>query len=172
MSIKSAVSLWDFALTVYAKQNVETACLQLQDEYGFDIPLLLFCCWSGWRYGAVSEAQLQAVISFSGECSQQSVVPLRHIRRLMKIRYSDTWPVLESAWEDLRSQVKTAELLAEQLLLDGLEQLTQQWQPASDKGNDACLHTIKACFIDIDLTDRRLQQQLVTLLAVTESALS
>jgi len=38
-------SLWDYACEVYGKPDVQHASLQLQEEEGANIPLLLFCCF-------------------------------------------------------------------------------------------------------------------------------
>ncbi|MGH1485405.1 MAG: TIGR02444 family protein [Cellvibrionaceae bacterium] len=164
MSIKPASSLWDFAIDLYNKPGVETTCLQLQDEHGFDIPLLLFCCWAGWRYGAVSVEQLQPVINFSQEWSEQNIQPLRDMRRAMKYGYSQQWPVDQSDYEDLRQQVKKAELMSERFLLEGLEKLTDQWG-VSSRGGESYFHNVNLCFPSMDFTEGLLSQQIKTLLA-------
>lgn len=120
-------SLWDFALAIYAKPGVSDACLQLQDQHKVDIPLLFFCCWAGFKYGAFSADQQQRALYFANTWSDASVRQLRHLRRQMKSSYDNHWPVPEASWQALREQVKTLELAAEKSLLEGLEDMARQW---------------------------------------------
>ena len=45
--------LWRFSLAVYADATVRQECLELQDEYGVDINLVLFCAFAGAVHGVV-----------------------------------------------------------------------------------------------------------------------
>lgn len=144
MLLTKELSLWDFACELYAQQAVQAACLQLQDEAGFDVPLLLFCCWAGLRYGAVSQPQLQAAKAFVEECSVATNA-LRECRRTMKNHYQSTWPVPESYWQELRERVKTAELESERLALHGLEQLLVS-NPVQPGSVEAMVDNIHTCF--------------------------
>lgn len=38
---------WNFSLEFYRQARVRELCLWLQDEFGFDVNLLLFACWLG-----------------------------------------------------------------------------------------------------------------------------
>ena len=42
-----AESFWSFSLTVYGRPGVEAACLELQDRFGADVNLALYCLWIG-----------------------------------------------------------------------------------------------------------------------------
>ena len=115
-------SLWDFATGVYTGDTIAPACLELQDNYQWNIPLLLFCCWAGNYYGALSAGQSQWARSFAEHFSATVTQPLRVLRRNMKTSYHSSWPVARTEWEGLREQVKTLELDSEKLLLESLEQ--------------------------------------------------
>jgi len=119
--------------------------LQLQDQYGIDIPLLLFCCWSGGRYGELSSALLEQAVSFSKGWSANSTRPLRAIRRDMKTSFSAQWPVSELDWSALREQVKALELKSEELMLNGLDTLLSD-MPVKSGGVAASIKNIKHCF--------------------------
>jgi uncharacterized protein (TIGR02444 family) len=163
LTINTDVSLWDFACTLYAKPGVAPTCLQLQDEYGFDIPLLLFCCWSGLRYGAVSVAQLQAAIDFTKAWTDQSVKPLRNLRRQMKSGYDPSWPLSPADWDSIRENVKGVELESERLLLKGLEILSSKWQLNSGS-KEECLLTIHRCFSSINSQSPSIAEKLDTIM--------
>ncbi len=150
------LSLWNFSCAVYSAPQVQSACLYLQDEYHFDIPLLLFCCWSGVRYGAVSKQLLQQSVDFSNDWSSMTTHTLRGIRRDMKHGYQAEWPIAEQKWDQLRDQVKALELQSEQLLLEGLQELMEAYSAIqvsnlndnneSEPHIDGCIDNIKACF--------------------------
>ncbi len=147
------LSLWDFSCTVYSAPQVQSACLYLQDEYHFDIPLLLFCCWSGVRYGAVSKELLQQSVDFSNDWSLRTVRALRSIRRDMKHDYKPEWPIAEETWSQLRDQVKALELQSEKLLLEGLEGFLEgriELKPSSQSDNNEYEHHIDACIVNIE----------------------
>ncbi|OZA82811.1 MAG: TIGR02444 family protein, partial [Caulobacter sp. 39-67-4] len=40
------MTLWDWALQVYARQDVADACLSLQDAHGQNVPYLLWAAWA------------------------------------------------------------------------------------------------------------------------------
>ena len=41
----SAGSFWQYSLALYKHESVEAACLQLQDEHGLNVNLVLLCCF-------------------------------------------------------------------------------------------------------------------------------
>ncbi|HSP31363.1 MAG TPA: TIGR02444 family protein [Halomonas sp.] len=110
------ISLWDFALSLYAKPGVEAACLSLQDEAEVDVCELLFHCW---------------LYTCGLEVVPVAVVPLRQERRQWQHRVTDVLRELRrdlkasaassSSIAALRETIKQAELLAERENL-------QRWQ--------------------------------------------
>lgn len=115
--------LWDFSLAYYARTGVAEACLRLQDEQGVNVNLLLWCMWlekCGWE---LDTARLRAAQKHIHAWDEHYVVPLRHLRRRMKAEYG----VADRGIEDVREQIKQAELLAEKQLQTWLETETQTW---------------------------------------------
>ena len=115
MSHPAPEAFWDFSLRTYGCSGVPQACLALQDEYGADVNLVLYCCWAGARAGALDAAGFDAAGAFSREWAAQVVHPLRAVRRWMKNDGCDNGPVDTPACLALREQVKAVELAAEQL---------------------------------------------------------
>ena len=97
---------WDWAVAVYARPGVAAACLDLQDAYGQNVPLLL---WALWRGGDVTRA-----IAVARSWEDEVVAPLRGVRRRLKGR---------AGAEGLREHVKAVELEAERTLMAELEPL-------------------------------------------------
>ena len=73
------VSLWDFALTLYARPGVQAAGLTLQDEHGQSVPLLIWRLWANDR--RVDAATLRAAAGLACDWEARVVAPLRTVRR-------------------------------------------------------------------------------------------
>lgn len=115
------LSLWDFACNYYRQPKVQSACLRLQDEQGWNVPLLLFCCWAADRYGALSTEQIQHAKNLADGFSRYTTEPLRQIRQNMKSVDNNRWPVNHVRWQKLRQDIKDIELESEKILLNALE---------------------------------------------------
>ena len=146
------LSLCDFATAFYAKAEIQSACLTLQDEYGVGVPLLLSCCWAGFRYGVLPASLLKELQQCSEACSKQTIEPLREIRKTMKSGHDPKWPTTVNDWQNLRESIKRIELASEFLLLKGLEKLiiagpvqllTLQQQ---EKVRASCMANTAVCF--------------------------
>jgi len=99
---------WRFSLAVYAAPGVAEECLALQDEFGADINLLLFCAWAGTkRAGVLGDADIAGAEAAVVNWRNDVVRPLRAVRRTLKR--------IEGDDSGLRSKVKTVELAAEQV---------------------------------------------------------
>jgi len=97
---------WDWAVAAYARPGVAGACLDLQDNYGQSVPLLL---WAIWRGGDVA-----AAVAIARSWEDEVIGPLRGVRRRLKRR-----PEAEA----LRQKIKAIELEAERSLMTALEAL-------------------------------------------------
>jgi uncharacterized protein (TIGR02444 family) len=95
-----AAAFWRWSLVTYPK--VEHILLDLQDRYGADVNLVLFCLWIG-ELTPEAVARAEAAVR---PWRQEVVVPLRKIRRALK---------QEREAGTLREHVKAAELEAERL---------------------------------------------------------
>ncbi len=102
--------LWEFALAQYPRPGVEALCLELQDEHGLDVPVLLALAWAVVQHRAPAEFDrcLQAALCFAGS----HVYPLRALRRRAK-------PLGNPSFYEA---LKKAELAAERVQLRILEE--------------------------------------------------
>lgn len=75
---------WNFSLSVY--DRARDSCLKLQDGFGFDVNLLLFCCWRGGFASAIDEAELARIIEAGAGWRANVLEPLRATRRWLKKR--------------------------------------------------------------------------------------
>lgn len=117
------LSLWDFSLSHYARPGVAETCLQLQDGHGANVNLLLWCVWLEQRGLMLDEVRLHNAQQRIHSWDEHYVIPLRHLRRRMKAEFG----VADTAIEQLRTQIKQAELLAEKQLQLLLQTEAQMW---------------------------------------------
>lgn len=111
------ISLWDFSLHYYARPGVSPLCLRLQDEQGANVNVVLWALWLGYRGVRLESASLTQALRKIHSWDQHYVLPLRHLRRRMKVEFD----VTDTSIEAVRAQIKQAELLAEKHLQQILE---------------------------------------------------
>ena len=119
-------SFWDYSIRVYALPRVSESCLTLQDEFGFDVNLILFSCWHGREYGALNTSLLHKCLTFSALWSTKVVQPLRSARRWMKSPIEIDadkllTPKVQTDFQQLRAQIKKIELQSEKFQEEMLE---------------------------------------------------
>ena len=102
-----AGTFWSFSLRIYGAPGVESACLDLQDRFGADVNLVLYCLWIG---RALTPEALEQALEAAAPV-QSYIRPLREMRRTLP---------KDAA---VRDAVKKAELAAEKLEQDTLEAL-------------------------------------------------
>jgi len=112
---------WEFSLTVYGAPGVQEECLHLQERYGVDVNVLLFCAYVGAVHGArLQESDVRAAAAALGDWNQTVVSNLRVARRALK-PFATGASASGAAAEALRNLVKTAELEAERIEQKTLE---------------------------------------------------
>jgi len=79
-----AEALWAFCLALYARSEVESACLTLQDEHAFDVMIVLFCLYAGKSGRQIDAATLNEAVTIGRNWGQEIVTPLRQVRRRLK----------------------------------------------------------------------------------------
>nr|WP_281404890.1 TIGR02444 family protein [Mesorhizobium sp. B4-1-3] len=107
---------WAFLLDLYARAGVSEACLVLQDEAGLDVVEMLMLVYSDVALGkSLSSNEFAALRAAMSSWRQDVVLPLRTLRRTLKPARED---IPDNAKEQLRAQIKKAELMAERLQVD------------------------------------------------------
>ncbi len=113
---------WNFSVAVYSASGVEGECLALQDQFGLDINLVLFCAFLGAAHGiALTPDDIAAARQEVGPWQQDVVSTLRAARRRLKTIELRDAGAAEAA-VNLRSQIKSAELESERVEQTMLEQ--------------------------------------------------
>jgi uncharacterized protein (TIGR02444 family) len=101
---------WRWSLETYARPGVEPLLLALQDRFGFDVNLVLWCCWRALGLAPLDAAAMSEAQAHIADWTANVVAPLRNLRRRLK---GD-----DAAPDGLRTRIKEAELDAERHVQD------------------------------------------------------
>jgi len=123
---------WDFSVRTYRTDGVPDACLSLQNDYGADVNMLLYCCWIGAYIGQFDPDLFARASAFSTQWADRVVVPIRSARTWMKQSGCDTEPVPTDACMMLREEIKSVEFAAEKMQQQVLESLVSIEQSRYD----------------------------------------
>ena len=115
--------LWSFALTVYQRDAVAPACLDLQEQCQIDVPLMLCAVFACLQGKAISDEDLAQLHNLAGSWQSDIVQSLRHVRTQLK---TGPKPAPNAVTEDLRNKVKAAELAAEKIQLEMMQTWVSQ----------------------------------------------
>jgi uncharacterized protein (TIGR02444 family) len=138
---------WSFSLAAYNKPGVQKECLDLQDEHGIDVNMLLFCAFVGGDHHAVlPEPDIKAALEVVADWHKNIVSRLRQVRHALELLATDQKHAHLPA-ESLRTSVKAAELRAERIEQAMLESWiatrVNGWRrAASEEAVPANIHTL------------------------------
>ena len=129
----------EFSQIVYAAPGVQEECLQLQDDFGINVNLLLFCAYLGLRrQAAISERELSEISLVVETWHRDVVVPLRVVRRRLKNEFASGTRDVSADKQKLRAGVKAIELdseYIEQSMLEGWLDFLTIAIPPGDTGD-------------------------------------
>jgi uncharacterized protein (TIGR02444 family) len=123
---KSDITFWDFSLKVYRKPGIANVCLALQEDYGADVNMLLFCGWYGATRGRFNDNVYENACVFSRGWGEHTVKPLRGVRNRLKQDGCHGQFINIEACMQFREKVKAIELQAEKLQQLTLENLCRK----------------------------------------------
>ena len=121
---KQSTSFWTFSNQLYDKDDVASACLYLQNEFQFDVNLLLFCCWAGHFDNDLSGESWKQILDFSKRWKSGVVQPLRDTRNWMKNNAHRITE--ENGFPTLREKIKLNELAAEKFQQEYIEKCAKE----------------------------------------------
>jgi uncharacterized protein (TIGR02444 family) len=110
-------ALWDFSLSVYSDKRVEVILLELQEQYGVDINMVLACLWMASNRRELTRPQCQLLQQSCLSWQQDCVMPLRNVRRTLKDR---------TGTEAMYQKVKQLELESERWQQDLLFEMLRE----------------------------------------------
>ena len=135
-AVRGIEGFWVFSVRTYRTDGVPDACLSLQNDYGADVNMLLYCCWVGACKGQFDHELFTKASEFSTLWADHVVVPLRSARTWMKQTGCDTGPVPTAACMQLREEIKSVEFAAEKMqqqVLESLVSIDQSWSDTPEQ---------------------------------------
>jgi uncharacterized protein (TIGR02444 family) len=137
---------WDFSVSFYRKPGVADACLFVQDRYGLNVNLILFCIWAAdTGSGMLTSTQVSTALQRVADWEEQVIKPLREIRRTCR---HEALGIPEFLLQTFVPKIETVELEAEQveqLVLAELAQgLMRSAEGASDHAQNDAVGSLKA----------------------------
>lgn len=103
---------WEFSLGFYAREGVAPACLQLQDEGGGDVNLLLYLLFLADQRLLANGRDVATLDKAVAPWREEAVRPLRNLRKRLK---HETGAVTPPERDSFRNLVKKLELESERL---------------------------------------------------------
>jgi len=141
-----SVSFWNFSLALYEKPGCARHCLALQDHWGLDVNIILFCIWYGQLKGHMPQPLIAEALTFSQQWRSQVVQVLRDLRISMKENSTLADQFADNQFENFREAVKKLELAAEQKQQEQLQRMAENHAPDNRVGNDTALSNLsKMC---------------------------
>lgn len=124
---------WDYSLSIYGKPGVADACVFLQDRYGLDVNIMLFCIWfaSSGR-GPLDGKDIDDCVRRTGDWRGQVIEPLRSIRRACRDQPLGVPEFLLQIFRPLMRDIELHAEHVEQLVLAE----TVRDRPAEDVAGD------------------------------------
>jgi uncharacterized protein (TIGR02444 family) len=129
VSAAGRAGFWQWSLQCYAAEGAAPLLLRLQDNFGFNVNLLLWCAWCAGHYRELPEETMRTAMNLSARWSGEVSAPLRAARRALK---SPPAEADAGAVSDLRASVKAAELAAERIEQEMLARLAADVLPRLD----------------------------------------
>lgn len=146
------ITFRDFSYAVYTAPGVAEECLRLQDEYGVDVNVLLFCAYAAVAAKvALTADDLTAIDAEVAALRDGVIVPLRTCRRTLKQGIAPLPTGQRAGAERLRRQVKDVELAAEYLEQDCLV----EWLAKSGRASRREFYLAPKVNIDVLLNRHR-----------------
>jgi uncharacterized protein (TIGR02444 family) len=103
---------WTFSLGYYRGAGVSEACLELQDNCGVDVNVVLFLLWLATQKHTLAGDQVKLVADRVRPWQIDVIGPIRALRRMLK---TDA-PLLDKGSAELfRTKIKAIELESEKL---------------------------------------------------------
>ncbi len=102
-----------YSIALYGRENVEESCLRLQDEYGLDVNVVLFCYWFGAHHGVVGKGLWKRIDEISRTCQSLAIQPLRGFRRDLRSSSQFADSLSNEQRENAYKRLKTTEIRAE-----------------------------------------------------------
>ena len=119
---------WKFSLGYYRGAGVSEACLELQDNCGVDVNVVLFLLWMASQKRVVPPDQVKRLADKVRPWQVDVIGPIRSLRRRLKSEA----PLLDKGSAELfRTKIKAVELESERLQQEAMYGLAESLKTES-----------------------------------------
>jgi len=137
---------WTFSLGYYRGAGVSEACLELQDNCGVDVNVVLFLLWMASQQRHVGADQVKRLADRVRPWQVDVIGPIRALRRRLK---SDA-PLLDKGSAELfRTRIKAIELESERLQQEAMHALAGGVKSESAPSAEAAARSSIAAYQDV-----------------------
>ncbi|WP_162243204.1 TIGR02444 family protein [Devosia sp. Leaf420] len=140
--------VWPDMCAAYRDAALGRACLDLQERYNVDVPLLLVLCIADRVGHGIAAENLDALVIESEDWRAAAIEPLRRARQAMKGRFT------APSEQALRDDIKRLELEAERL---HVQRLAEAFPPAGGEGGVAASQYLALRGVPTDIATQFLQ---------------
>jgi uncharacterized protein (TIGR02444 family) len=121
-----ASPFWTFSLGYYRGAGVSEACLELQDNCGVDVNVVLFLLWMAAQKRTLDADQVTRLADKVRPWQVEVIGPIRALRRKLK---TDAPLIDRGTTELFRTKIKAVELEAERLQQEAMSALAGGLHP-------------------------------------------
>jgi uncharacterized protein (TIGR02444 family) len=137
---------WTFSLGYYRGAGVSEACLELQDECGVDVNVVLFLLWQATQKRSFAAVQVKALTEKVGPWQIDVIGPIRGLRRMLK----GNAPLLDKGSAELfRTKIKAIELEAERLQQEAMHAMAAGMKSEAAPSTEAAARASIAAYEDV-----------------------
>ncbi|MBP2160862.1 MULTISPECIES: TIGR02444 family protein [Asticcacaulis] len=133
--------LWDWAVSVYGRNEVAEACLVLQDDHDQCVPLLLWAAWRAHEGRGIDAPEAVKAAGIARIWADEVIAPLRQVRRRLKTPLEEGDEALRLP---LREKIKGMELEAERALMRRLSDVSQEKPYLKQRTDEALVAVARA----------------------------
>jgi uncharacterized protein (TIGR02444 family) len=134
---------WTFSLGYYRGAGVSEACLELQDNCGVDVNVVLFLLWQATQKRHLAAVQVKALAEKVGPWQIDVIGPIRGLRRMLK----GNAPLLDKGSAELfRTRIKAIELEAERLQQEAMYAMAAGMKSETAPSTDAAARASIAAY--------------------------
>ena len=116
-------SFWQFSLLIYNQEDVKKKCLSLQDEYGFNVNLILAALWAAIWQQKIEEDDFNFFRNKLKNFDENIIVPLRKARKVPVNNVGFEYGRASEGEKSLKEQILKVEIEAEKIYQAKLEYL-------------------------------------------------
>lgn len=137
---------WNYSSQMWSLPEVESICLELQNQHDLNVNLLLFCCWIGEQQLRLDENQVKTLVE-AAEPWETVIKPLRSSRDVMKQQLlAMPAELIDQTVKNITEMELNAEHM-QQISLEKAISLEQFSSCESESGIECSLCNLK-CYID------------------------